>query len=157
MKQSIYTSTILAALLLITNACSEKYLDEKPNSYYSTGHSDAATIEAQVIGLHRTYAELWGYSGQQGFLSCWQIGTDICSAGATQGVENPFYQYADLNSENAGVAWMWRKCYDFINSSNLIIAALGEDNNKPAVAEAKFFRAYAYNILVTLWGDVPLI
>lgn len=156
MKQNKYFSFIVAALIFGATACSDSFLEEKPYSYYSTGHTDAATIEAQVIGLHRTFAELWGYSGQQGFLSCWQIGTDICSAGATQGVENPFYQYADLNKENAGVAWLWRKCYDFINGANIIIASVG-DNNKPASAEAKFFRAYAYNILVTLWGDVPLV
>jgi hypothetical protein len=131
-------------------------LEEQPYSSYSTGHTDEPTVEAQVIGLHRTYAELWGWSSRQGFLSCWQIGTDVCSAGATEGVENPFYQYADLNAENAGVAWLWRKCYDFINHANLIIAAVGEDN-KSASGEAKFFRAYAYNTLVTLWGDVPLL
>jgi hypothetical protein len=156
MKMNKYISIIVAALLLLATACSDTFLDEKPYSYYSTGHTDNATIEAQILGLHRTFAELWGWSGQQGFLSCWQIGTDVCSAGATQGVENPFYQYADLNSENAGVAWLWRKCYDFINHANLIISSLGEEN-KPAVAEAKFFRAYAYNILVTLWGNVPLV
>lgn len=156
MKHIKYTTIILAALLLGVTACSDSFLEEKPYSYYSTGHTETATIEAQVLGLHRTFAELWGYSGQQGFLSCWQIGTDICSAGATQGVENPFYQYADLNSENAGVSWLWRKCYDFINSANIIISLVGEDN-KTAAAEAKFFRAYAYNTLVTLWGDVPLI
>src|SRR5690606_28503115 len=97
-----------------------------------------------------------GWSGRQGFLSCWQIGMDITSAGATEGVENPFYQYADLNEENAGVSYLWEKCYDFINHANLIIANTGE-NNKSAAAEAMFFRAYAYNILVTLWGDVPLL
>lgn len=157
MKKGKYILIIVAAFILGATACSDSYLEEKPYSYYSTGHKDAATIEAQIIGLHRTFAELWGWSGQQGFLSCWQIGTDICSAGATQGVEVPFYQYADLNSENAGVAWLWRKCYDFINHANLIIYSLGDDNNKPAVAEAKFFRAYAYNILVTFWGGVPLV
>ena len=158
MKQLIYKTFIFITFISGMIACSDSYLDEDPYSYYSTGHTDDATIEAQVLGLHRTYAELWGWSSQQGFLSCWQIGTDVCSAGATQGVENPFYQYADLNAENEGVAWLWRKCYDFINHANLIITALGEDtDNKAAVAEAKFFRAYAYNMLVTLWGDVPLV
>jgi hypothetical protein len=142
---------------MAASSCSDSFLDEEPYSYYGAGHTDPSTIEAQVIGLHRTYAELWGWSSRQGFLACWHIGTDVCSAGATEGVENPFYQYADLNSENAGVQYLWRKCYDFVNHANIIISALGDDDNKPAVAEAKFFRAYAYNTLVTLWGDVPLI
>ncbi|MDR2813344.1 MAG: RagB/SusD family nutrient uptake outer membrane protein, partial [Prevotellaceae bacterium] len=96
-----YNILLMAVLLMAALSCKDSFLDEEPYSYYGTGYTDAKTIEAQVIGLHRTYAELWGWSDQQGFLSCWHIGTDICSAGATQGVENPFFLYADLNAENA--------------------------------------------------------
>jgi hypothetical protein len=158
MKQKRYIHVIITAILLmiVTPSCDDSFLDEHLYSSYGAGLTDANSIEAQVIGLHRIYAELWGYSGHQGFLSCWQIGTDITSAGATQGVENPFFQYADLNSENYGVFYLWQKCYDFINNANIIIGSVGEDN-KPATAEACFFRAYAYNTLVTLWGDVPLL
>jgi len=147
---------LLLVVIFIGVSCSKSFLDEEPYSSYRTGATDAQSIDAQVVGLHRTFAELWGWSGQQGFLSCWQIGTDITSAGSTQGVENPFYQYPNLNSENAGVSYLWLKCYDFINHANVIIDAVGENNTK-ASAEAKFFRAYAYNLLVTLWGDVPLL
>ncbi|GHE48279.1 RagB/SusD family nutrient uptake outer membrane protein [Sphingobacterium griseoflavum] len=148
--------SVLALLAVGTSSCSDSFLDEKPYSNYDAGANDPTTIENQVIGLHYIYAELWGYSGQQGFLSCWQIGMDITSAGSTQGVENPFYQYADLNSENAGVSYMWNKCYQLINNANTIIKAAEEVSPK-AAAEARFFRAYAYNTLVTLWGPVPLL
>lgn len=156
MKRYKNICILLTAITIGTVSCSKNFLDEEPYSSYRTGATDAQSIDAQVVGLHRTYAELWGMSGQQGFLSCWQIGTDITSAGATQGVENPFYQYANLNAENAGVNYLWEKSYDFINHANVIIAAVGE-NNVAANAEARFFRAYAYNMLVTLWGDVPLL
>ncbi|HOV35803.1 MAG: RagB/SusD family nutrient uptake outer membrane protein [Dysgonomonadaceae bacterium] len=156
MKRIIFYTIITLFLSLGLISCGDSFLDERVYSYYVPGHADATTIEAQIMGLHLTFAELWGWSGQQGFLSCWQIGTDVASAGATQGVEVPFYQYANLNSENAGVQYLWSKCYDFINNANIIISTVGE-NNKSAAAEAKFFRAYAYNILVTLWGNVPLI
>ncbi|MDR2496212.1 MAG: RagB/SusD family nutrient uptake outer membrane protein [Tannerellaceae bacterium] len=152
-----YNKIIIAFIALsLLASCGDDYLTEKPYSFDNTGHTDATTVDAELVGLHRIFAELWGYSGNQGFLSCWQIGTDVCSAGATQGVENGFYQYADLNSENYGVMFLWQKSYEFINNANLIIAAVG-DNNKAANAEARFFRAYAYNTLVTLWGDVPLL
>jgi hypothetical protein len=155
MKNKIYMFIALAAIIAGISSCSEDYLEQKPYSSLGTSLSESQIINAQVIGLHRTLAELWGYSGRQGFLSCWQIGTDVASAGAVEGVENPFYQYADLNSENGGVSYLWQKCYDFINNANVIIDAVGESN--PAIsAEARFFRAYAYNTLVTLWGDVPL-
>jgi hypothetical protein len=156
MKSKIYIFIVIAIVIAGLNSCSEEFLDQKPYSSLNTGQTEAQIINAQVVGLHRTFAELWGWSDRQGFLGCWQVGTDVCSAGATEGVENPFYQYADLNSENGGVSYLWQRCYDFINNANVIIDAVGE--NEPAIAgEAKFFRAYAYNILVTLWGDVPLL
>jgi hypothetical protein len=153
-RKKIYT--ILVVLLLGTVSCNDSFLDEKPYSSYRAGAGDPSTIENQLLGLHHTFAELWGWSGRQGFVACWQIGTDITNAGSTEGVENPFYQYADLNPENAGVGYLWQKCYEFINNANIIIAAVGDGNPK-AAAEARFFRAYAYNILVTLWGNVPLL
>jgi starch-binding outer membrane protein, SusD/RagB family len=156
MKFNKYIYAILAGAALATTSCKEDFLEEKPYSNYSTAAISASTIEAQLVGLHRNYADLWGESGAQGFTSAWQIGMDITSAGATQGVENGFYQYATLNSENGAVNTLWTRCYDFINNANIIIAAAG-DNNTAANAEARFFRAYAYNILVTLWGDVPLL
>ncbi len=156
MKNKNLKYALVMGLALLGSSCDKNFLEEDPYSSYRTGATDAQTIEAQVVGLHRIYAELWGWSSRQGFLSCWQVGTDIASPGAPEGVENPFYQYADLNPENGGVSYLWQKSYDFINHANVIIASVGE-NNVRANAEARFFRAYAYNMLVTLWGEVPLI
>ncbi|WP_313381060.1 RagB/SusD family nutrient uptake outer membrane protein [Proteiniphilum saccharofermentans] len=146
----------LVALGMTLFSCGSDYLKEDPYSFDATGATDNATVDAQLAGLHRIVAEIGGYSSNQGYWGIWQIGTDVCSAGATQGVENPFYQYADLNSENAGVSYLWGKLYEFINNANLIIEAVDE-LNQAASAEARFFRAYAYDQLVTLWGDVPLL
>lgn len=158
MKKIKYISvfTFFVVLTLATNSCKESFLEEDPYSFYAPGSKNSLTIDAQVVGLHRTFAELWGWSDQQGFLSIFQIGTDITSPNATQGVENPFFQYANLNSENYGVSHLWSKCYDFINHANIIINLVG-NGNVGATAEARFFRAYAYNMLVTFWGDVPLL
>ena len=150
----IYSAIALFSLGLAS--CSDNFLNENPYSDYEAGTGDPSIVENQLIGLHYIYAQLWGWSGRQGFLSIWQIGTDVTSAGSTEGVENPFYQYADLNSENGGVSYLWERSYQFINNANTIINAVGEQN-PAAAAEARFFRAYAYNTLVTLWGDVPLL
>lgn len=153
--QNIFLAALATSVLLLgTTSCSDSFLDEKMYSSYDPSVND---VNAKLIGLHRQYAALWGMSGQQGFIGCWQVGTDVGSPGDTQGVENPFYQYRNLNSENAGVSFLWEKLYGIINSSNLIISSLGEDGDAASKAEAMFFRAYSYNTLVTLWGDVPLV
>jgi hypothetical protein len=70
-------------------------------------------------------------------------------------VEVPFFQYGSLNAENSGVNKLWTSLYSIINSANIIINTEGVD--PAAKGEAEFFRAYSYNMLVTLWGPVPLL
>ena len=150
LRNTIYS--VLAVSTLALASCSDSYLDEKMFSKYGTDVSD---VEAKVIGLHYKYADLWGWSDQQGFAGCWQDGTDVGAPGDTQGVEVPFYQYGSLNAENSGVSKLWNSLYSIINSANIIINT--EDVDAAAKAEAEFFRAYSYNMLVTLWGPVPLL
>ena len=150
LRNIIYSAIAVSALAL--TSCSDSYLDEKMYSNYGT---DVTDIEAKVIGLHYKYADLWGWSDQQGFAGCWQDGTDVGAPGDTQGVEVPFFQYGSLNAENGGVNKLWTSLYSIINSANIIINT--ENVDPAAKGEAEFFRAYAYNMLVTLWGNVPLI
>lgn len=153
-KNIFLTACAVFALLWGSFSCSDGFLDEKMFSNYGPEVSDT---NAKLIGLHRQFAATWGWSGRQGFVGCWQVGTDVGSPGDTEGVEVPFYRYQELNSENGAVSFLWERLYEIINSSNQIISALGEEGNKAEMAEAMFFRAYAYNMLVTLWGKVPLV
>ena len=150
LRNIIYS--VVAVSTLALTSCSDSYLDEKMYSNYGT---DVADVEAKVIGLHYKYAAIWGMSSRQGFTGIWQDGTDVGAPGDTEGVEVPFFQYGSLNSENGGVSFMWENLYSIINSANIIINTEGVD--AAGKAEAEFFRAYAYNLLVTLWGPVPLI
>ena len=142
----------MAVSALALTSCSDSYLDEAMYSSYGT---DVEDVNAKVIGLHYKYADLWGWSDQQGFVGCWQDGTDVGAPGDIQGVEVPFYQYGSLNAENAGVNKLWTSLYSIINSANIIINT--ENVDPAAKGEAEFFRAYSYNMLVTLWGKVPLL
>ena len=152
LKNIIYSAILASVMATGLTACSDSYLDENMYSNYGT---DVTDVTAKIIGLHYKYANLWGWSDRQGFTGCWQDGTDVGAPGDVEGVETPFYQYGSLNSENGGVSHMWTDLYSMINSANIIINTEGVD--PAAKAEAEFFRAYSYNLLVTLWGPVPLI
>ena len=151
-KNIIYSASVATVLAIGLSACSDSYLDETMFSNYGT---DVTDVNAKVIGLHYKYAALWGMSSRQGFTGIWQDGTDVGAPGDTEGVEVPFFQYGSLDSENGGVSFLWQSLYSIINSANIIINT--EDVDPAAKAEAEFFRAYSYNLLVTLWGNVPLI
>ncbi|MCD8292382.1 MAG: RagB/SusD family nutrient uptake outer membrane protein, partial [Prevotellaceae bacterium] len=153
LKNSIYSLLAVSVLLVAATACKDSYLDEKIYSTYGTNVTD---VNAKIIGLHYKIGEILGYCDHQGYLGIWQDGTDVGAPGDVEGVETPFYKYAQLTSENAGVKYLWSQLYSIINAANQIIG--DEENPTPAqYAEARFFRAYAYDQLVTGWGKVPLL
>lgn len=153
LKNFIYGLCAAAVLSAGTTACSDDYLDEKIFSSYGNNVTD---INAKILGLHYKIGEILGYSSHQGYAGIWQDGTDVGAPGDIEGVERPFYKYSQLNSENAGVSFLWNKLYSIINAANQIITDT-ENATEAQQAEARFFRAYAYNQLVTGWGAVPLL
>lgn len=65
-----------------------------------------------------------------------------------------------FNSGNSYVAAYYKSCYNIIYAANLIIDNIDADTpvKRQAVAEAKFFRAYAHFHLAALWGEgVPMV
>lgn len=57
---------------------------------------------------------------------------------------------------------LWRNYYNLIHHCNLVIKYApaitpNTTNIERAIAEAYFFRAYTYFILVRMWGDVPIV
>lgn len=146
------TLLYIALGMIMMDSCSSSFLDEKMYSDYGTNVTDA---NSKCAGLYYKYGQIWSWSGRQGFIGIWQDGTDVGAPGAVEGVEVPFYKYAELNSENAGVTYLWEKLYSIIDAANQIIATEGTEDKY--IAEARFFRALSYNTLVTLWGDVPLV
>ena len=140
------------AFLVSVTSCADDFLDEKMYSSYGANVSDT---NAKVLGLYYKVGGILGYSDQQGYAGIWQDGTDVGAPGDIQGVETPFYQYANLNSENAGVKFLWNSLYSIINAANIIINEEGVAEKYRA--EACFFRAWAYEQLVTGWGRVPLL
>lgn len=159
---------LIISILLLTYSCSDSYLEEKPYSSYTPETlKDSLGVEASLKGLHYSYGTIWTWSDQQGWLSVWQVGTDVASAAQQQGVEIPYYDYTKLTSSDRASSFIWERCYVLINNANSIISdmesasstvkGLSENGKKRASAEAKFFRGYAYNMLATLFGGVPLV
>jgi hypothetical protein len=161
---NIYLSACI--FLLALSACKKDYLAEKPFSSYSPATlTDSLGFEASLSGLYNHLSVFFTYSDQQGWPSVWQVGTDIAFATQPQGYEVPYYNYNTLTATDGAANFTWGWCYRMINNANIIIdnienPSLGgmTQNNKNAVdAEARFFRAYAYNTLATLFGRVPVV
>jgi starch-binding outer membrane protein, SusD/RagB family len=155
-------------LVLFSFSCKKTFLDERNFSSYTPATlGDSLGFEASAVGLYNQFSNFLTTSDNQGWLSVWQLGTDIAygGGGQTQGIENPYWNYAILNNQDGAAAFTWKWAYQLIGNANSLIALaenpsitnMTQRNKNKIDGEARFFRAYAYNVLVTCFGRVPLI
>jgi len=91
-------------------------------------------------------------------------GTDMYDV-ATIRLGNRFNDYSILNSQTKGFFCTYSAFYQLINIANTAIAAAdlenivwaSESERARIVAEARFFRAFAYRNLGELFGGVPIV
>jgi hypothetical protein len=176
MKRFTLAFVSLLGAAQLFSSCKKDYLNETPLSLYTpqTVLVDSLGFEAAMAGLQSVVRDQYTVDnfnitttqnvGIQGMLGIMQEGTDVAIPGQVQGIEVPYYNYNLLNSQDQGSAYFWSWAYRTINNCNQIIAGaaaapstLRQGYKNRISAEARFFRAYAYDFLVTLYGDVPLI
>jgi len=154
-------------MLQTFTSCNDSFLNEKNYSAYAPSTlTDSLGFQAALKGLYTQVSYYYTYSDNQGWLAVWQVGTDIAySTPNQQGQEIPYYSYDKLVSTDGAAAYTWRSAYQLINNANNIITSIESSSAQGMTqtgknqvnAEARFFRAYAYNMLATLYGAVPII
>jgi hypothetical protein len=167
MKKYITILAGLSALFFASSSCKKNFLDEKPySSYTPLTLTDSLGFEASLVGLYNHVSTIFSWADQQGWPAVWAVGTDIANSTANQqGVEIPYYNYASLTPTDGAAGRTWNRNYILVNRTNIIIdgaenpsvTSLSANGKKAVSAEARFFRAYAYNNLATCFGAVPLV
>jgi hypothetical protein len=169
MKKHIFLIIGAYCIMQVIASCNKSFLDEKLySSYAPEALTDSLGFEAAITGLTNQLSLFFSKSDAQGWPSVWQAGTDIAYVPPTQkqGIEVPYYDYTQLISTDGAASFTWSWAYQMINNANTIIKNIENPNlsitmaqvNKNSInAEARFFRAYAYNTLATLFGRVPVI
>ncbi|MCC3153221.1 RagB/SusD family nutrient uptake outer membrane protein [Hymenobacter sp. BT770] len=166
MKRILFSAAALLGLAQGLSSCKKDFLDENPQSLYTpqTTLVDSLGFEAGMTGLQAVVRDMYTTTEPQGLLGVMQVGTDAVSPAMPQGVEVPYYNYEKLQSQDGGAAFYWTAAYRIINNANILIQAaanapssLRQGYKNRITAEARFYRAYAYNFLTTLYGAVPLV
>jgi starch-binding outer membrane protein, SusD/RagB family len=168
MKKHIITIVCVYLVLQGLYSCNKKFLDEKLYSTYAPETlTDSLGLDAAAIGLYYQIGLFLSKSDQQGWPSVWNAGTDIAYVPPTQkqGIEVPYYDYTQLISTDGAATYTWQWAYQLINNANNIIVnvdnpaftKVSQAGKEAFNAEARFFRAYAYNMLATLFGKVPIV
>jgi starch-binding outer membrane protein, SusD/RagB family len=163
-KFNIILIIIFAGSMLYS--CKKSFLNEKASSSYSPQNTlkDSLGLESAITGLQASVREQYTTGTYQSLITCFQVGTDVAIGANIKGEEVPYYNYATLNSQDPIALYCWTWAYKVINNANQIIQGVSDPSTPLStagrngfLAEAKFFRAYAYNFLATLYGAVPLI
>lgn len=151
------------------SACNEDILEETPLDFLApdNAYTTKSGIEQGIAGLHAKARGDWFYGGQdQG--SIWRgVGTDVAFHGEDPNSTRFLTNYVNyLTPSNGNVAVYWNDSYELIQRVNVLLDGIdnsddeiwaNEAEKNATYAEARFFRAFAYRILVSYFGDVPIV
>ncbi len=164
--KTINKYSFLCGILLLVlgfTACSDSFLDEKPLDFFSPENIlvDKPGFESALNALHSFSRE--EHALTVGLADEMTVGTDVATAGVSD--TRFFNDYKTILPEFGTVVKYWEWSYTkMIKLSNLIISRAESADNKltsqerdAIIAEAKFFRGWTYNLLVNLYGGVPIV
>lgn len=147
----------LGSLMLGMNSCS-KFLDEQPRGIFTPGDFKTPNgINNSIVGL---YAHLRNIYGQAYYYNACLTGTDEVTY-AQSADENfqvmDFTGLSTMTAVNSRADVAWQAALPNINMASGIIENAPAVGTSPAIiAEAHFFRAFDYFLLVQTFGGVPL-
>lgn len=159
MKHIPIKSLIAAALFMAIAPGCNKILEEEPRSIYTP---DFFKTEKGVLGgITSQYAHLRFIYGQPYYYNSLETGTDEYTW--AQSADGNFKDadlsgVGNLNAASSRSDALWGTAFSNINTASGIIENAEAVKTIPAslIAEARFFRAFDYFLLVQTFGGVPL-
>jgi hypothetical protein len=175
MKENIYRigkiSILFAlAILFLLPSCSEDVLKEEPLDFLApeNAYQTLPGIKQGITGLHFSVRQRWFYGSDQDAGAIMKgCGSDIAYHGEDPNSTRFMCNYVNyVTSSNNYLRNFWTWNYELIQRANVLIEGINaadpaiwvKEGQKDAyLGEAMFFRAFAYRILVSTYGDVPLV
>jgi len=159
-------ASLLSALLVMFASCNENMLDEKPKDFLTpdNAYSKPAYIEQGIVGLHQ-HVRLWWTANEPTTTYMFTLGTDVAYMGENPGGGFMMDYETALSPTNTSGSF-WNRSYSCIQKANVLISIINESDDdvwtsleekNAFLAEAMFFRAFAYRSIVILFGDAPLV
>lgn len=125
------------------------------------GQEDFYKTDADAMQALASLYSSWGGNYYNWFMTKNLLADDIWCGGGHRGDNASMEQLNEytFDTDHGMVQGMYSGMYSIIYKANLIIDLVAPDSDvkKRAVAEAKFFRAWAHFELVTLFGTAPVV
>mgnify|MGYP003645272024 CR=1 FL=1 len=153
-------SIAILSIALFTGSCSEDILEEEPRGVFTPEFFKTEQgVQGGLTFLYENLRDIYGFAY---FQNMTETGTDEYVA--AESADNNFYDLdlvpgqGNLRPESGfSIGRPWGASWPAINTASGIIenaAAVGLDES--LIAEAKFFRAFYYFLMVQTYGGVPL-
>lgn len=157
----------LCMLLAGISSCESdsNFLRESPTSFYTIDNafSTSKQIQAAVTSLY-AHVRSVVFTNENSVVLLRGNGTDVLDVPSFR-ISNSMTDYTKFTPENGLIYNNYFHWYQLISKANLVLYGTDlsnivwdkEEEKKYAIAQAKFFRAYAYRNLGELFGGVPLV
>ncbi|HLR31561.1 MAG TPA: RagB/SusD family nutrient uptake outer membrane protein [Fodinibius sp.] len=166
MKNLHYYLPLLMILIMFLG-CEESALDSNPRDFLTpdNAYDNLDGVEQGITGLYSDVRDKWyrNVIGSQSY-GLFGLGTDVAYDGESPQGQRFLTNYqTSVTPQQEEIAQWWRYLYAEIQQANILIRSienLEQDSTargQQLMAEARFFRAWAHRMAVTLWGDVPLV
>ena len=166
-------SKITLGLLLVTGLMAGC---KKDDEFLAEVKRDGLTVDNALItksqfdlALNSCYRQLqYFYNSTDGWTDYWHLGVNFdVAATTTVYIADPnaaWVNYSKINSQDGQSAKWWNWNYAIVKYANTVIAGVENpiakitpDEKNVLLAEARFFRAWAYRNLAIAFGGVPIL
>jgi hypothetical protein len=160
---------LFGIVILMFTSCSKDVLKETPLDFLApeNAYNTLPGFQQGITGLYTSVRQNWYYGVNDNATQLYGMGTDLAYYGEDPGSARFLTDYSTFfTPSNPYISGFWRLNYQLIQRANVIIQGANNadtaiwvnDRQKDAyLAEARFFRAFAYRILVSFYGDVPIV
>jgi starch-binding outer membrane protein, SusD/RagB family len=149
----------LLILSCVITSC-KKFLDTKPTDFIVPEHyyNTEQQLNEALSGVYNSLTTVATYGLQQNFYLVGTTDEGYYKLSTT----SPHPLYYNITSAEARISNTWNDLYKGIDRANYLLAninkpTMDEQHRNAIKGEALFLRAYMYYLLVTQWGDVPLL
>lgn len=158
MRKNIIYSLLLVVAALFAGCESRLDIEKHGNmgdqdDFYQTDEQTEQAVASMYSSLKGLYFN-WFFTKNV-------LSDDVWCGGGQRGDNTSLEQLNEYTygTDNGMIQGVFSGLYGLIYQSNLVIEKVADDTpaKKRAIAEAKFFRAWANFELVTLWGTAPLV
>lgn len=157
--KKIYILLLTAITVMLSASCEDRLDIAKHGNmggqedFYQTDEQAEQAAAALYLSVRSAYYD-WFFVNNM-------LSDDAWCGGGSRGDNNEYERLNEYtyDTDHSTIQSYYSDMYAIIYNANLIIEKVADDTplKRKAVAEAKFWRAWANFELVTMWGNAPLV